>query len=460
MKRIRIMHATELYAYPHEVFRLLLKCIACHKGSNKTRVSCGLHIRLSASTGKQKLIFKLSVKLEGHYNVKRKKNSGLENQRSYLPHPEASNTNPRNTGVASLEREPDDAYGFDEEERVRNIWHFVFLYFGAVGGGVEHLVVLEFGQRLQTEDHDGQQDHEHRDDGHHARRLRTLRVLEQQPHFALPLVRRQRLFLFLDEAFILPAKTTNHHPPELVDGVFPQLVELDLLREDVERDVDRPPQPPATLVVIQDGVEAGAVPIEEVLVPERVKVPDPPGRVAQQRVRELVQRPKLSLEPQTTHLKYQNSNRFLPQSLVKCYEMTFLVYTKMQLDTEIVRYRVSPGDCWNCTYVNDDPLTEVVVVRNRLEVLHTGELALIGRPVLVPAAEFGQRPLIISRMHTAPVSAASTPSRVSSIPRIVMKPVSYHDPIIKSNPWSHLGLFSLYGVVPRGSEADIIIVKC
>lgn len=94
--------------------------------------------------------------------------------------------------------------------------------------------------------------------------------------------------------------------PELVDGVFPQLVELDLLWEDIQRHVDRTPQPPAALIVIQDGVEAGPVPVEEVLVPERVKVPDSPGRVAQQGVRELVQRPKLSLEPQPTHLQHQN----------------------------------------------------------------------------------------------------------------------------------------------------------
>jgi hypothetical protein len=93
--------------------------------------------------------------------------------------------------------------------------------------------------------------------------------------------------------------------PEFVYGVFPQLVEFDLLRKDVQRYVDRPSQPPATLVIVQDGVEAGTVPVEEVFVPEWVKVPDPSGRVTQQRVRELVQRPKLSLEPQPAHLKHQ-----------------------------------------------------------------------------------------------------------------------------------------------------------
>lgn len=90
--------------------------------------------------------------------------------------------------------------------------------------------------------------------------------------------------------------------PKFINGVFPQLVEFDLLREDIKRYVNRSPQPPATLVIVQDGVEAGTVPIEEVFVPEWVEVPDPPGRVTQQRVRELVQRPKLSLEPQAAHL--------------------------------------------------------------------------------------------------------------------------------------------------------------
>jgi hypothetical protein len=44
------------------------------------------------------------------------------------------------------------------------------------------------------------------------------------------------------------------------------------------------------------------------------------------------------------------------------------------------------------THVDDDPLTEVVVVWDGFEVLHPGELAVWGRPVLVLAAEFGQRP--------------------------------------------------------------------
>lgn len=100
-----------------------------------------------------------------------------------------------------------------------------------------------------------------------------------------------------------PCNFTNHsYVPELVCGELAQLIKLDLLREDIEWDVDGPPQPTAALVVVEDGVEAGAVPVEEVLVPQRIEVPDAAGGITEERVRELVQRAELSFEPQTTHL--------------------------------------------------------------------------------------------------------------------------------------------------------------
>lgn len=64
--------------------------------------------------------------------------------------------------------------------------------------------MLELGQRLQAEDHDRQEDHEHGDYGDHPGALRALRILKQQPDLPLKLVRRQRLFLLLDEAFVFP----------------------------------------------------------------------------------------------------------------------------------------------------------------------------------------------------------------------------------------------------------------
>jgi len=55
-----------------------------------------------------------------------------------------------------LEREPHDAYGLDQEERVRDVWDFVFLDFRTVGRRVEHLVVFKLRQRFQAEYHNGQ----------------------------------------------------------------------------------------------------------------------------------------------------------------------------------------------------------------------------------------------------------------------------------------------------------------
>lgn len=54
--------------------------------------------------------------------------------------------------------------------------------------------------------------------------------------------------------------------PELVGGQLAQLVELDLLGEDIERNVDRTTQPAAALVVVKYRVEGGPVPVEKVLV--------------------------------------------------------------------------------------------------------------------------------------------------------------------------------------------------
>ncbi|CAB0000842.1 unnamed protein product, partial [Nesidiocoris tenuis] len=92
------------------------------------------------------------------------------------------------------------------------------------------------------------------------------------------------------------------YTPEFIGGKLAELVELDLFREDIKWYVDGSPEPPAALVIVKDGVERGAVPIEKILVPERVEISDPPRWVAEQRVRELVQRSELGFEPQPAHL--------------------------------------------------------------------------------------------------------------------------------------------------------------
>lgn len=112
-----------------------------------------------------------------------------------------------------LESEPYDAQGFYQEEWVRDVWDLVFFDLGAVGGGVEHFVVFELRQGLQAEDDDGQQDHEHGDNGNDARGLGALRVFEQEPDFALALVGGQGLLLLLDEALILAARQQKKFKP-------------------------------------------------------------------------------------------------------------------------------------------------------------------------------------------------------------------------------------------------------
>jgi hypothetical protein len=67
------------------------------------------------------------------------------------------------------------------------------------------------------------------------------------------------------------------------------------------------------------------------------------------------------------------------------------------------------ANCTEDTHVDDDALTEVVVVWDGFEVLHSCELAVRGRPILVLAAQFRQRPATQdhARSHT---EAANRPS--------------------------------------------------
>lgn len=128
------------------------------------------------------------------------------------------------------------------------------------------------------------------------------------------------------------------HSPELVGCQFAELVELNLLGEHVQRHRGRPPQSAAALVIVQYGVERRPVPVEEVLVAQRVEKPHPPARVAQQRVRELVQRPQLRLEPHTAYLKRTAVIRERPkvynvllvskyQTKINCHSVTIIWFS-------------------------------------------------------------------------------------------------------------------------------------
>jgi hypothetical protein len=102
--------------------------------------------------------------------------------------------------------------------------------------------------------------------------------------------------------------TRGAFSPEFVGGDFPKLVKLDLLREDIEWDVDWPSEAAATLVVVEDGVKTGPVSVEEVLVAQRVEVSNAAGRVPEQRVWKLVERSQLRLVPQSAHLRNAHTN--------------------------------------------------------------------------------------------------------------------------------------------------------
>lgn len=82
--------------------------------------------------------------------------------------------------------------------------HLILLDFGAIGSCVENFVVFKLRQSLKAEYHDGEEDDEHRDDGHDAGVLAGLRVLEQQPHATLEIVGWERFLLLFDKTFIFP----------------------------------------------------------------------------------------------------------------------------------------------------------------------------------------------------------------------------------------------------------------
>ena len=58
-------------------------------------------------------------------------------------------------------------------------FHLVFLDFGTIGSCVEDFVMFELRQGLQAEYHDGEQDHEDRDDGDYSGVLAGLGVFKE-----------------------------------------------------------------------------------------------------------------------------------------------------------------------------------------------------------------------------------------------------------------------------------------
>ena len=64
--------------------------------------------------------------------------------------------------------------------------------------------------------------------------------------------------------------------------------------------VDRTPKTAAALVVVQDRIKAGSIPVEKIFVPEWIVVTIPFARVTEQRLRILLERLQSGFEPQTT----------------------------------------------------------------------------------------------------------------------------------------------------------------
>lgn len=71
--------------------------------------------------------------------------------------------------------------------------------------------------------------------------------------------------------------TAKTSVPELVRRKFAQFVKFYFLGENVQWNVNRPSQSSTALVVIQNGVEAGTISVEEILVTKRIEVSNATG---------------------------------------------------------------------------------------------------------------------------------------------------------------------------------------
>ena len=191
--------------------------------------------------------------------------------------PEAQLQRRRREPHGDLDGEPGGADGLDDEERVHKVGRLVL-------DAVRH---REGWQRLDAEQHDGDERHYDRHHGHYVRGARRLRVLEEQPQSAEDLVGGQRRLV---GSVALGA-------PVDVDGVRFQLVELEFGEEDVVGDVAGAAQTAAVLVVGEHCLEARTMAVEEQLVAAPVVVAQSAGGVAEQRRRMATEQAGADLEP-------------------------------------------------------------------------------------------------------------------------------------------------------------------
>ena len=193
--------------------------------------------------------------------------------------------------------EPDDTAGLDHEERLVEGRRVVLLdranHSSVLGCLVHDPVPPEVRQCLHAEYDDRHEDDHDRDEGDDPGRAGALRILEQQPDLPLDLVlRHDHRLLFRVSLALL-----KFFYGRLVDSVEFQLFDEHFAVHD-----DRPPKPAAALVIIQDGVETGSVPVEEVLVPLPVVVASSSFRVAEEGLGEALDSRPAGLVPQTAHV--------------------------------------------------------------------------------------------------------------------------------------------------------------
>ena len=190
----------------------------------------------------------------------------------------------RDESEDELDREQADADRLQDEEDVVVVDIHLVL---PVGQRHVHAdVAIERRERLDAEVHDGEEDAGDADDGVDACRQRRVGLLAEQPDALLPLLLRQLAHLLHHEALLLLV---------VVDDVFVDAVEDELLEEDVLRHLDRPPQPAAALVEVEDRLERRPVAVDEELVAPTVPELLALQRVAEQRVWEAVERAQLRL---------------------------------------------------------------------------------------------------------------------------------------------------------------------
>jgi len=159
----------------------------------------------------------------------------------------------------------------------------------------------ELRQSLDAENNNRQQNDYNGSDRNHARRNRTLRVFHEQPDSLLELVsrhpRRRRL----------PARVpVALQPAEALDHLLVELIELQLLDEDVWMHGERSAQTPAALVVVENGVEARSVSVEEKFAPLRVVVTATFAPVSEQSLRIAFERRAAGVETHPTDVDHDS----------------------------------------------------------------------------------------------------------------------------------------------------------